>query len=237
MMPAEHLDHLTDGVRACTASLSDRTARVAHCPGWDVAALVRHLGGVHRWATDQVRGDPPADGEAPSPLEWGLLTSWFAAGARELVDALRTAGPDRACPTLDGVPGRTAFWFRRQALETAVHRWDVELAHGEPGGIDPALAADGIAEVADVLLPRQLRLGRVARGFAAVLLVPDGDPIARRTLLSAASSGCAPVATVTGAVDRLFLLLWHRIALDGPGLSVTGDRAAAERTLALPLTP
>lgn len=56
-------------------------------------------------------------------------------------------------------------------------------------------------------------------------------------MLSSESSAGAPVATVTGAVDRLFLLLWQRVALDDPGLSVTGDRAAAERTLALPLTP
>lgn len=237
MEPTEHLDHLSDGVVGLSAALVDGSAPVEHCPGWDVADLVRHLGGVHRWATANVRGDSGSDEHSPAPDEWTPLTEWFAAGAGHLIDALVTVGPDRVRPTFDGVPGRAAFWMRRQALETAVHRWDVELAHGAPGGIGSALAADGIAEVAEVLLPRQVRLRRLEPGLPPILLVPDEDPTGRGALLSSESSGPAPVAVVTGPADRLFLLLWHRVVLDDPAVSVTGNRTSAARTLALPLAP
>lgn len=237
MEPAEHLHHLAHEAGSFSAALLDDAAPVVHCPGWDVAELVRHLGRVHRWATGHVRGTSSVDERRPPPDGSTALRGWFAAGARDLLAALESTGPDQACPVLDGAPGSASFWSRRQALETAVHRWDAELAHGRPGAIDPDLAADGVAEVADVLLPRQLRLGRLPPGFAPVLLVPDGHPIDRGALLCSDPAGTAPVAIVTGAADRLFLLLWHRVGPDDPGLSVTGDRASAERTLALPLTP
>src|SRR3712207_7465665 len=48
---------------------------------------------------------------------------------------------DPAAPTWSFTTDRTAgFWVRRQALETAVHRWDAQHAAGEPERIDPALA-------------------------------------------------------------------------------------------------
>lgn len=244
MEAAEHLRHLDREVTAFSAALADPAARVEHCPGWDVAALVRHLGGVHRWATYSVRGEPGPGEPPPPPREWRALTGWFADGARDLVDALATAGPDQPCPTMDGFPGRAGFWSRRQAHETAVHRWDAESAHGAPGGLDRALALDGIDEVAEVLLPRQLRLGRVAPGFAPVTLIPDGGLTDPGAVLSSdamaagvASAGATPAATVTGPADRLFLLVWHRIHLDDRTVRVTGDRVAAARTLALPLAP
>ena len=43
------------------------------------------------------------------------------------------------------------FWSRRQANEVAVHRWDAELAAGDPTPIDNELAADGVDERLDML--------------------------------------------------------------------------------------
>ena len=44
------------------------------------------------------------------------------------------------------------FWYRRMALETVVHRVDVETQFGPPSAIDAALAVDGIDEVLTLML-------------------------------------------------------------------------------------
>ena len=61
---------------------------------------------------------------------------------------------------MDGFAGPTtaAFWFRRQAHETAVHRWDAQRA-ATPSSVDPidaTLAADGVDEWLEVFVPRFL---------------------------------------------------------------------------------
>jgi hypothetical protein len=41
---------------------------IAGCPGWDVAALGAHLGGVHRWVLAALAtGAAPATGAVPPP--------------------------------------------------------------------------------------------------------------------------------------------------------------------------
>jgi hypothetical protein len=46
-----------------------------------------------------------------------------------------------------------AFWFRRMAHETAVHRWDAQLAVRLPEPLESKLAADTVAEALDTFLP------------------------------------------------------------------------------------
>ena len=93
---------------------------------------------------------------------------------RDGLDALTVAlaEPTRRCWTLAG-PATAAWWRRRQALETAIHRVDAERALGPASPIDPALAADGVGEVVDVLHPRQVRLGRATEPAAALRLTTD----------------------------------------------------------------
>jgi hypothetical protein len=43
--------------------------------------------------------------------------------------------------------------------------------------------------------------------------------------------------TVSGPAEAVFLLLWHRIVLDDPRLTVSGSRAVADAVLAAALTP
>jgi len=67
-MPADAHDRTVLSIVECMASLrleGDRLvevaagapldARVPGCPGWDIEALVRHMGDVHRWAGTVVR--------------------------------------------------------------------------------------------------------------------------------------------------------------------------------------
>jgi len=102
----EHLDQLrAEGLRlAAAARRADLDTGVPGCPGWKVRDLVKHVGGVHRWAAaivggalpdgDDVTGDLVGTGPADS-----LLIDWFSDGHRALVQTLRTAPGDPACFT------------------------------------------------------------------------------------------------------------------------------------------
>jgi uncharacterized protein (TIGR03083 family) len=139
------------------AAAAGLDASVPTCPGWKVTDLLRHLGFVHRWATGYVAEQrsemisAPDDAELleQGPVEWELI-HWFREGHRELVRTLEQASPEVTCWTFLDSSSPLAFWARRQAHETAIHRADVQLA-ADPGGIVspfPArLAADGIDEL------------------------------------------------------------------------------------------
>ena len=219
----DHLEHLRADADAVLRVLSGGPvdALVAACPGWTVRELVEHLGSVHRWATEVVRTGAPQQEQAYDGAD---LSGWFAEGVSVLLETLAAADPASACWsfTTDKTVG---FWHRRQALETAVHRWDAEDAVGEAGSIDPSLAADGVTEGVELMTPRQLKLGRVdavpgvslqATDTGQEWLLGDGDP----------------VGWVEASAQDLLLLLWHR--LDPADVQVTGDAAVVLR---LPLAP
>lgn len=155
MTPAELIAVVEAEGEALQAAAAERMdAAVPSCPGWDVATLVNHLGRVHRWTVEAVSAAGPAPaGFPPRPDE--VTLEWFAEGVALLASTLRDADPDGPAWTLVG-PGTVRFWIRRQAVETAMHRWDVELAAGAPTAIDAELAVVGIDEVLDVHLPRRL---------------------------------------------------------------------------------
>jgi uncharacterized protein (TIGR03083 family) len=141
------------------------------CPGWDVAAVTAHMGRVYtfwlKWVRERPRGfsreafnEIAADRDARLPG----YTAWDKAGfpkesrpdgivpfARQAGDELDSAlvalAPEETVWTF--VPPRQtgAFVFRRLAMETTVHRWDAEDAHGIARPIDEALARDGIDEM------------------------------------------------------------------------------------------
>src|ERR1700744_4969929 len=88
---------------------SDPDGAVPPCPEWTVRDLVRHTGGVHRWATGFVRGrtepvqadlEEVAGGWPPDPD----LASWLAQGCADLVTALVAAPDDLACWTFLPAP-------------------------------------------------------------------------------------------------------------------------------------
>src|SRR5690349_6652723 len=119
---------------AAAAAEAGTDAKVPTCPEWQVADLLRHTGAVHRWAAALV-----ADGHtAPRPLGDGPdldgaeLVAWYRDSHRLLVDTLAAAPADLECWTFHPAPcpSPLAFWTRRQAHETAVHRYDAESARG-----------------------------------------------------------------------------------------------------------
>ena len=91
---------------ATAAEAAGPDANVVTCPGWRVRDLVRHVGGIHRWAANYVASGRTervdvtlADvvGSWPDDRE---LVSWFRAGHKHLVDTLETANPSLTCWTL-----------------------------------------------------------------------------------------------------------------------------------------
>ncbi|MGC0381054.1 uncharacterized protein (TIGR03083 family) [Streptomyces sp. SAI-129] len=91
-------------------------------------------------------GPRPAD--ALTDLDGTPLLTWFREGHGRLVDTLAGAAPDVRCWHFLPAPSPLAFWARRQAHETAVHRIDAESARGgEPTGVGVDFAVDGVDEL------------------------------------------------------------------------------------------
>ncbi len=200
------------------------------CPGWTMRDLVRHTGSVHRWATAHIveRLLRPIAGLGPVvPVQPddAVLVEWFEAGHAALVQALRTADPDLACWTFLPAPSPLAFWARRQAHETGIHRVDAESPGDCITPFPPAFAADGIDELLYCFVTRSK--GRLRAAEERTLLLHATDvgrdwlvhigPGRVRVTDEAGEGDCK----VRGAASELHLLLWNRGGAQG--LEVRGD--------------
>jgi uncharacterized protein (TIGR03083 family) len=234
MEPAGYLDVLRD--RSLVMLESARTSLdrpVPSCPGWTAADLVRHIGTTWGWAASIVRKG--TRGDLPSPSE-GLggaeLVAWAADRAGQLVDALKDADPDSDCWTF-GLPRSRLFWFRRQALETAVHAWDAQQASGHPDPLDPDLAGDGIDEFLAILLPRHLeRHPEGWTGQSLHLHRTDGEGewmvrLGPGTALSAEHAHAQGDVDLRGPASSLYLWCLNRVP--STDFELFGDAAVAER--------
>jgi uncharacterized protein (TIGR03083 family) len=159
------------------------------------------------------------------------LLDWFRAGYQELTATLRTADPDMQCWTFMPAPSPLAFWARRQAHETAIHRVDAQLAAGAVTPFPAEFAADGIDELIMGFFgrgladppdrPRALRVVATdANSSWLVTLTADGSQVAA---VERGGTPDQPADTaVTGRASDLYLLLWNRSSADG-GVSVAGN--------------
>lgn len=257
-MPCDVRDHI-DSLRREGELLADAAERagldatVPACPGWQVRSLLKHLGYVHRWAAGYVgeqqasRVGRSSEAEILSQgTDGGSLVGWFREGHAALVRTLGAAEPGLNCWTFLDAPSPLAFWARRQAHETAIHRVDAEqaaagavagpgaqtawagVATGTP--FSPVFAADGIDELIMGFLGRTARRGSWdgppgSLGIHAVDV--PGPPVHWR--VSAGPDGGLAVSRepgpadcdVTGPASDLYLLLWNR--RDTSGLDVGGD--------------
>ena len=165
-----------------------------------------------------------------------------------LVDALTGLDPaEPAWSWADHVPdGQTvAFTLRRQAHEALIHRLDAEQTAGAVTPLDPALAADGVAELLEVMYGGEAPAwGRIEAGshLVRVDLTDTGDSLWVQPctflgthpesgknfdgphLLVVDDPGTEPSAVVSGTAADLDTTWWKRPGA-GP-VAVTGDRAA-----------
>jgi len=218
-------------------SCADLATNVPTCPGWDLAALGNHVGGVYRFAATAVNENRESD-TPTGPADHAAIARWFAESAHGLLDAFSRHDGQEACWTM-APPETVGFWIRRMVHETAMHLWDAESSQGVRARIEPSVAADGIDEVVTMFFPRQVRLSRIRPLDAAVRLEIDDIEAADLVL---AGDGLQPHrgsidATVRGRAEDLLLALWKRRPLEGAGLRICGDSTAAERVLSAALTP
>ena len=190
----------------------DLAAPVIHCPGWSLRDLTDHLGGVHQWAAHAVvAGSPDLTPEPAGPRSPAALADWYREHAGHLVEVL-AARPADAPAWAMAESNRTAgFWQRRQVHETTLHLWDAEHAVGVASPLDPALAWDGVLEVAEMIYPRQVRLGRISPLPGRLELVATDGPW--RCALGAGES-----VEVRASAEVLLRLLWHRADPDAEGV-------------------
>jgi uncharacterized protein (TIGR03083 family) len=244
---AEHIDGIErdGGQLADAAEAAGLTAPVPPCPSWQVRDLVRHQAYVHGWAARHVKDQLPeiideADeaailGGGPPDAE---LIAAYRAGLAGLVQTLREADPDVVCATfMRGAPSPLAFWARRQAHETAIHRFDAQSAApaGAPSpaaAFEPAFAADGIDELIMSFAPRRRYRAQgdgerslavlAADAFASwqVRLAEDGTEVRR----GAGVADCVLVGPASG----LYAFLWNRCDAAPAGITVSGDPAVLE---------
>jgi uncharacterized protein (TIGR03083 family) len=204
-------------------------APIAACPGWDLAELARHMGFIHRWARlAALHGQAPdTDSIEPAPNPQ-LLAPWIEAGAADLIAALEQLDPDQPTWHPFTVPKVARVWPRRQANETLIHAWDAVAAIDGTLTLDPAAAADNVAEYFEVIVPRIIvRSARTAPiGTIAIQCTDTGDRLVVRS--SGTEVRIDPSATpdgeLAGRAEDLCLALWNRRPLAGPSAGELGDQ-------------
>ncbi len=225
------------------------------CPGWDVGALTGHMGRVYtfwlKWVRERPRGhsreawaEIVADREARLPGYPGWEKAGFPRESRpdglmafprqtgdELESVLIDLGPEEAVWTFVPASQTGSFVFRRLAMETAIHRWDAEEAHGIAGPIDEALARDGIDEM--LMMFREdpaYQENKERRHGQSVLLRADPGPgcwlvsFGDRGTKTSTEEGPADV-TVRGSASDLHLFIMGRRSSEE--MQVEGDRELA----------
>ncbi|HEX6073982.1 MAG TPA: maleylpyruvate isomerase family mycothiol-dependent enzyme [Micromonosporaceae bacterium] len=209
-------------------SLEGLTEPVPTCPDWTVEDLVIHLGGVYQWVHGHVTREVITRPERPStdgvPRGEPAL-SWWDDRYGELLSTLDRL--DAELPAWNWAPQekKAGFWHRRMAHETAVHRWDAQVAAGLTEPVETKLAVDGVSEVLDSWLPGGRRRSVDGRVSGMVQLV--ASDVAHAWLVRIRGAGVALLDTSTvmhephkidaqavGTASDLQLALWGRVPFD-----------------------
>lgn len=255
-MEPKDLVHAADkDARALLVAAQTRWDRpVPHCPDWDAAGLVRHMGSIFAWiAAIVITGErvnrrtlEPAPPEDPDGLP-----AWYLAALAQALQVLGSADPESATWTFSSVGDqRAGWWCRRLAVEVAVHRWDAEHAVTDedqggaaPQSIDGDVAAAGIEEFVVEFLPGLLAQEDL-EGFTGSLhlaaidgstewridLDDDGKVIpthAGAGTEAGAEAGTEAGTTIRGTRSDLLLWLNNRGPLET--LEVSGNQKILDR--------
>jgi uncharacterized protein (TIGR03083 family) len=231
---AEHIEALRrDGtLLAEAAGRVDLDTPIPTAPEWNMRQLVQHIGDVHRWAATHVaeqrmkRIDRVEEIAGPLPEDSDLL-DWFHQGHEFLIETLEKAGPDVQCYTFLPAPSPLAFWARRQAHETGMHRADAESPGGRITPFPSDLAVDGVEEMLFGFLSRRpddevgepvgtVHLQAIDTGNDWLIAM---DTKGAQTVREPGEADCVVLATASD----LHLLLWNRRSPEN--LDVAGDRS------------
>lgn len=222
----------------------DTGARVPACPGWSAYDLVVHLGNIHAWAATivETRRAAPHQDDHPRAPRAPVVAQWYSGKAEDLLAVLREADPSDECWTFAAGDRTVGFWLRRQTHETLVHTVDLHQSAGRTTDLDPALAADAVAEVLEVFLPRMQARGRPAV-LTEPLVVRATDTEDTWTLTPRADGAPAVVRgdhaddLVEAPATELMQVLWKRLPYDHDSVRFCGDLDRVLAFLRSPLTP
>ena len=231
MAPQQHLEWFEENIAWFEAAAPERLAEpVPTCPGWTVLDVVNHLslGLGLAYPVAMSKAPETADEVAFDGVRWpaaipGLrdAVAGFSENMRGCLQTFRQTDPDTPCWTYAG-PGAASFWFRRAAIETAMHRMDVEDAIGGSDPLLPERAADAVIEAADFALPLAAEWSSRPEGTLSVSTPQLAEPVA-------VGDG-PPTATVSGPTESVLRALWGR---DDGEVSISGDREVARAWLSV----
>jgi uncharacterized protein (TIGR03083 family) len=215
-----------EGAGILAAAQLGLDAPVTTCPDWDVERLIRHVSQAYAMAeyvvSHRVTQRPEEFPAVPDGEPLAVLESMLD----DLVTALQEADADTAVFVWpDNVEPTAAFWARRMAHESSVHRFDAQIAHAMPQPIDSELAADGIDEFIDVIAPMLYDRNEGTGPVGTVQLVStddvswclglEADAVERLEVVS------EPTASARGTSSLLLLAAYGRVPWTS--LSVEGD--------------
>jgi uncharacterized protein (TIGR03083 family) len=225
------------------ASEAGLSTPVPSCPDWRLLDLIHHVGLIYLWVRSHVsRGvtsrpeSDPRDSVGDLPTD-ATAIQWWAGQYEELLTLLDALDPQM--PAWNWAPAgkQAAFWHRRMAHETAIHRWDAQMAVGAAEPIETKLAVDGVAEVLDTWLPAGRRRGPVDRTGVVQLIATDAE---EEWFVRLRGEGVALLDTDTwldhddphtrvlarGTASDLALSLYGRVLFDV--LEISGDVSLLE---------
>lgn len=213
------------------------STKVPSCPGWTMLDLIHHLGtmygSVRSHVSRGVTSRPESAGTHTDDLPTGAAAiQWWADEYDALLALLDQLDPQMPAWNWAPQSKQVAFWQRRMAHETAVHRWDAQTAIGRTEPIETKLAVDGVTEVLDTWLPAGRRSGPRDRSGVVQLTATD---VGQEWFIRLRGAGVALLDTGTwldhddpharalarGNASDLNLALWGRIPFEV--LEVSGD--------------
>jgi uncharacterized protein (TIGR03083 family) len=238
------LDYLTiisdESSRIVDAYERDRSAAIPWSGRWTVGTVARHVAGTHHVVAEVIRDRPDADFGLFAQLrtpekDAPEFAEWFRSGTASLLEQLSAVPADDECWSWYEPGRRVGWWGRRIALETLVHRADVDMARGLDFSVAPELAAGAVDEYLDVFVATTRATSDAPAGpiiaFECAdrsdrwwldLSEPGGRSVSRQALPES--------VRIYGPARDLLLLLWGRVPIsDSDGVKVSGDVEELDR--------
>lgn len=215
---------------ACSAVPLDTP--IAHCDGWTNRDLLAHIGMVWDWASaNAVGAGEKAPRNAAPPDDDNRVVEWAAGIRATLIERLWNVDSAALAWSFAADNQTAGFWHRRQAVESSIHRWDVQNGTGTTTPLAPAFAADAIDEWTRVALRYAVKPGQAYPSKSLhihctdtagewLIVGNDGNDF---TVSGEHAKGDVEVK---GTAEALLLWIWGR---PGPDITLVGDESMAAR--------